>query len=121
MFDDATIDDVRTQLLTKGSSILTDPNGRRIFLINMQLLGQPDGVLLAYEGFASFVFTLDRPLNVFRLTGAGVPFDAAKMLADLLNRLTRVTMQPVANQATIALPAPKKGTRKSRKGNEGKD
>jgi hypothetical protein len=80
------IPELRKQLSSTGSMHATDAKGRRLFVVlSSQLSVEEKGLLLAYEGEGCFFFTLDRPLNTFRLVQGGFSFSVAEWLANLIN------------------------------------
>jgi hypothetical protein len=85
---DIDIPALRQSLHEMGSVVTTDRQGKRLFLVlSKQLDVTEHGVLLAYEGQGAYFFTLDRPLNKYRLVQGGFSLDVAPFLSDLINAL----------------------------------
>ncbi|CAO3460747.1 hypothetical protein [Azospirillum argentinense] len=79
---------LRKELLEKGAAVLTGADGQRLFFVHstqMQMPGQ--GILLSFEGGGVFFWAYasdPRPLNRFRLTGAGFRIDIADAIIEVL-------------------------------------
>lgn len=88
MLDPNLVEELRRTFRATGSAKLVDPAGRRIYLVDTRLLGEtPAELLLAYEGQGSIVFSLDRPMNAFRLVSAGFSMRVAPQVAEIVNAL----------------------------------
>lgn len=103
------IRDLVEQFRSQSQVVLTDPSGRRFFIVNVSTsVGKP-ALLMAYEGRGSMVYDFDRPLNEFRLITSGFPKLIAEQAAKLVN-----TLFPINNPQTQAkaLLIAEKGTQR---------
>lgn len=82
------IDKLRDQFARNGNIVATGPDKGRLFIVSSYQMGMEErGVLISYEGEGAFFWTLDRPLNQFRLVQGGFSANLAPTLAEILNRL----------------------------------
>lgn len=89
IIDEEGIASLKAKLQDQGSVSASDKKGNRLHFIETEILSDlPRGLLIVYEGIGAFLFTLDRPLNKFRLVKAGFPLHTASWLSDLVNHLT---------------------------------
>lgn len=101
---------LRMQLAQHGAMHATDKDGRKLFVVlSRQLAMQETGILLAYEGEGAYFFTLDRPLNRFRLVQGGFSYIVAGWLSDLLNQIVGIggELQPTQPHTALTYTGPK--------------
>lgn len=87
MKDEDAISELAAQFRAQSQVALTDPSGRRFFIVNVSTsVGKP-ALLMAYEGRGVMIYDFDRPLNEFRLITSGFPKMIAEQAAKLVNTL----------------------------------
>jgi hypothetical protein len=92
MFSDDLIGEIADDLERVGRCLVFDQDYRRLLVVRSDYLdisGAPE-LLLAYEGRGAIFFTIDRPMNHFRLLSHGFPEIAAHSVSDMVNRLITV-------------------------------
>ena len=109
MFNLDAVEILKDSLQERGTALLTDINGSRLTLISNKVLGITNPcILISYEGYGSFYYEFDRPLNAFRLISAGFSLRVAQEVSDLINKLVELL-----NNHTLVKGKCRKTTRKS--------
>ena len=87
-FTDEDIEKLRRELARVGWARYRGPRGN-LYLISSSIMSehQPDGILVAYEGFGTMFCDLSQPLNRFELMQSGFSHTIADMLAGVLNAI----------------------------------
>lgn len=84
------------QLRSAGAATLTDPEGKKLFLVLSSNLGEHSdyGMLVAYEGKGSIFYRPGQRITKFTLYSAGFSIMVAPTVLDVINQLFSIADQP---------------------------
>jgi hypothetical protein len=89
MFTDAMVEEMADDVHLRGTTHICDNDGNRLIVCTATRLGiaGTKEFALIYENKGALFFTLERPLNQFRLMTAGFSMLVAGSIADMVNKL----------------------------------